>query len=116
MMIRSDPKFRSEYNFDQDAQVALPSVPKHTPNVVPADEEFNRLMNTSKYSIGSASHRSPERHLISEKSSVVNAPQPKYTNLHNNSEDKLSNRNQRSRERLYKAGGSIISNESGMYK
>lgn len=108
MLIRSDPKFRSEYNFDQDDHVTLPEDKKNSAHIIHADEEFNRLMNSLKYSIGSASIESPERALISDKSSSHNARISKYTALHK-SEEKVSTRNQRSKELLFRAGGSVLS-------
>lgn len=67
-------------------------------------------MNSSKFSAGSESFGSREKALISDKSSVINLRSSKYAALIK-SEDK-SSKHQRSKEHLFRAGGSVISNDT----
>jgi hypothetical protein len=116
MVIRSDPKFQSEYDYNKDQHVTLPKEGfRNDSEIITPDEEFKRLLNSSNYSVGSESLHSIERKFPSEKSSLNHLRKSKYTAL-TKSDEKGSTRNQNSRELLFRIGGSIVSSDLNLSK
>jgi len=111
MMVRSDPKFQSDYNIDQDQHVILPKGGRVSSNDASADDEFKWLMNSSQYSAGNGG-QSPQVMHLANKSSVGNVRGSKFT-IFPSTIEKPGSREKRSRE-LFNAGESIISHEVNM--
>ena len=110
MLIRNDPKFQSQYNFEADERIVLPMEIKKSHNKISAEEEFNHLMQSSQYSSGSGDGMSsPDRVIHANKSSAMPVRESKHR-IFPQIIEKPTTREKRSTG-LRKAGDSIISNE-----